>query len=147
MITDFASGGRIIGARSEFGRRLFQIAFAVMPLFCGVFLQYVSFGKFGHFLNLPWGWVFGAALFLTDVLFGNSRDAPWILGDLLLWPIFLAIVFYWASGKLWQRVGTPTRWVLVALLILSVFAIVPAEAKQIRPYVIPTYGNEFAVFW
>lgn len=95
-------------------RLRFQIWLALWPLFLAVLLPLLT--PPWHFISLSWGYLYGLGFGLVHVLGGI--DTPWALFGLLVWPILISALLFWAGGILWRKKGrSGARWVVVIVLI------------------------------
>lgn len=125
-----------------------QLAFAVLPLFAGVFLPYLEFGSFGRFFNLFWGLIYGIGWNVAAHASGgpNAGVAP-IFGS-VLWPAAVSIVLFWLSGKPLAILSVVWRRAAIMSLIVTLLFVIPASLVGSAPFhSLPTFSNLFFVAW
>jgi hypothetical protein len=132
---------------SEMSRVLFRTYFFLWPLFLGVFLPYLVLPTIGRVVNIFWGPVYGFGLLLSDSVFGNSIESPFLIFGVLLWPVFVSALLF-VFGGLLERLRNKTKVVAAVALFLSSLLSVGLNEMAMPPFnQVPTYWKLMTVVW
>jgi hypothetical protein len=128
-------------------QHLFKFCFAIWSILLGVLLPYVSIFGLGHYVNLPWSFLYGLGLVGSFQLFNGDRRPIIGLGG-FLWPLLLCAIIFWLSGRLWASLTSVGRRIALSVLFLSSFFAVGFIRAIQPPFdAIPTYAKLMYIAW
>jgi hypothetical protein len=115
-------------------RKLFRILFAVLPLISGMYSSTFRLWDNARFVNLLWGCIYGTGFWVFGYLPGGLRSRLTLVVGGLVWPLCVSAFMFWVSGKLWNRNDAKITRLSVAVLVLSLFVVVPLASARRPPF-------------
>jgi len=119
---------------------LFSLCFSLITLFLGIGLPSVPFPGELRLINLPWGIVYGAGLWILDRFVSLRQPSPVGLLYVFGWPIGALCASFFIGTKLYETNHYRLRRVSIWILIISSLAVMEVDRSLKPPFSnLPTF--------
>jgi hypothetical protein len=136
---------RIIVKSKKMLELLCRAAIVALTVFAGIILPFIPLGRAGQVVNLVWGTVYGLGWYLGGLIVGSIRLMPAMIFGVIIWPIIMAGVVYWACGLVFH--SSARSQVIVASIAAISFLCVVNEERAFQPPFngLPTFTHLFFI--